>query len=92
MSILKRNMMNKSEIGGQVLLDNENLSLALRWAETISTTKALVRQRSKMQSGKLSEADASRQRYKNHLDNSNDSVPFQNWWAGSDWVGRFGFV
>ena len=50
--------MNKSEIGGQVLLDIENLSLALRWAETISTTKALVRQRSKMQSGKLSEADA----------------------------------
>ena len=40
----------------------------------------------------MSEADASGQRYKNHLDNSNDSVRFQNLWAGSDFVGRFGLV
>ena len=31
-------------LGGQVLLGIENLSLAPRWAETISTTKALVTQ------------------------------------------------
>ena len=40
----------------------------------------------------MSEADASGQRYKNHLDNSNDSVRFQNLWAGSDFVGRFGLL
>ena len=34
----------RSRLGGQVLLGIENLSLAPRWAETISTTKALVTQ------------------------------------------------
>ena len=60
-------LVGRFRLGGQVLLGIENLSLAPRWAETISTTKA----------------DASGQRYKNHLDNSNDSVRFQNLWAGS---------
>ena len=67
-------LVGRFRLGGQVLLGIENLSLAPRWAETISTTKA----------------DASGQRYKNHLDNSNDSVRFQNLWAGSDFVGIFG--
>ena len=39
-------LVDRFRLGGQILLDIENLSLALRWAETISTTKALVRQRS----------------------------------------------
>ena len=36
-------LVGRFRLGGQVLLDIENLSLALRWAETISTTKALVK-------------------------------------------------
>ena len=37
-------LVGRFRLGGQVLLDIENLSLAPRWAETISTTKALVTQ------------------------------------------------
>ena len=37
-------LVGRFRLGGQVLLGIENLSLAPRWAETISTTKALVTQ------------------------------------------------
>ena len=60
------------------MLGIEDFSPALRWAEMINTTKTLVRQRSKMQSGNLAEAGASRQCYKNHLDNMMMMICTQN--------------